>query len=211
MKKSRITPWSYRKGSTLLHRLPAGFKLAFLLVLSLVTFLPGYYFLLGVAFILTLLSFIAGIGPGALLRGSGPLLCVVLGVFLFRGLEINPPGINIAGLKETIIFCVRIGTAFGAGSLFFSVTTPGEIRKSLSRLESFLHIERLKLSLSISLMLGFLKGFFEIWEELGLAWKSRGGKNNLSRLLILVPLAVERMMNRAAETAAAMESRGMGE
>ena len=208
----KITPWSYRKGSSPIHRLSAGIKLTFLLSLSLLSFFPGTEFhtltLLGIiALILILLSFASGIGPAALLRGSGPLFFIILGVFLFQGVELSPPKIKLDGLRETIIFCARIGTAFCAGTLLFSVTTTGEIRKSLSRAEAFLHLENLKLSLYISLMLGFLPRFFEIWEDLSLAWKSRGGKRNLLSLVILIPLLVEKMMMRAAETATAMESR----
>ena len=213
MAVAKATPWSYRKGATLLHRLPAGFKLAFLLLLSLAAFFPGpearSLAVLGIiALILIILSFVAGIGPAALLRGSGPLLFLVLAVFLFQGIEISPFGFNFDALGESLIFCVRIGAAFAAGSLLFAVTTSGEIRKSLSRLEAALRLKKLKLGLSISLMLGFLPRFFEIWEDCNLAWKSRGGKKNLSRLAVLVPLVVERMMAKAAETALALESRG---
>ena len=210
---NRFTPWSYRKGSTPLHKLPAGFKLVFLLLLSLAALLVGtgtygLVVLSAIILILILLSFIAGIGPPALLRGSGPLFFIVLSVFVIQAVNFFPPGINFDGLKETIVFCFRIGAAFAAGTLLFSVTTGGEIRKSLARAEAFLHLEKLKLSLGISLMLAFLPRFFEVWEELNLAWKSRAGKNNLSRLARLVPLAIERMMVKAAETANAMEARG---
>ena len=213
--KSKYTPWSYRKGSSKIHRLPTGVKLTFLLSLSLLSFFPGTELftlsLLGIiAFILILLSFAAGIGPAALLRGSGPLFFIIMGVFLFQGVELSPSGIKLDGLRETLIFCARIGIAFSAGTLLFSVTTIGEIRKSLSKAEVFLHLEKLNLGLYISLMLGFLPRFFEIWEGLSLAWKSRGGKRNLSCLVILVPLLVERMMIKAAETATAMESKGAG-
>jgi biotin transport system permease protein len=209
----RKTPWSYRKGTSPLHRLPAGFKLAFLLLLSLAAFFPGpelmsIMLLSGIALVLVILSFAAGLCPQELLRGSGPLLFVVLAVFLFQGVEVSPLGFNSEGFVEAFIFCARIGAAFAAGTLFFAVTTAGEIRKSLSRLEAFPPLAKLKLGLSISLMLGFLPRFFEIWEDLKLAWESRGGKKNLSRLAVLVPLAVERMMVKAADTASAMESRG---
>jgi phospholipase A1 len=58
-------------------------------------------------------------------------------------------------------------------------------------------------------MLGFLPQFFEVWEDLCLAWKGRAGKKNLSLIVTLVPLAVEKMMRKAAETAAALEARGL--
>ena len=210
---SSFTPWSYRKGSSLLHRTPAGAKLIFLLALSLAPFIPWtgiFVFVIPgiIAIFLITLSIIAGFSPDMLLRGSGPLFIVVIGVFIFQALEFSPLGLNLQGLMESIIFCARLGLAFAAGALLFAVTTPGEIRKSLSKAENALHLEKLNLSLSISLMLGFLPRFFEVWENLNLAWKSRGGKNTPRRITVLVPLAVERMMVKAAETAEAMEARG---
>ncbi|MCL2381643.1 MAG: energy-coupling factor transporter transmembrane protein EcfT [Treponema sp.] len=213
MKTDRPDPWSYRKGATLLHRLPAGLKLSFLLLLSLAAFFPGdearsVTVLAAITLALVLLSFAAGIGPRALLRGSGPLVLFIAAIALVRGVELSPVGFNTEGLRESGIFAIRICAAFAAGSLLFAVTTPGELRKSLSRVESALRMEKLKLGMGISLMLGFLPRFFETWEDATLAWKSRGGKKNLSRLVILIPLAVEKMMLKAAETAQAMECRG---
>ena len=213
-KKSKATPWSYRKGASLLHRLPAGLKLIFLLLYSLAVFFPGptlvsFALICVIAFSLIFLSFISRIGPISLLRGSAPLFYIVLGTFFIQGIRFSPPGFNLEGIGESIIYCGRLGVVFAAGTLFFAVTTTGEIKKSLSHLESALHLEHLKLGLSISLMLGFLPRFFELWEDVNLAWKSRGGKKNLSCLASLVPLAVERIMIKAAETAAAMEARGV--
>ena len=203
------TPWAYRKGSSPLHRLPADAKLIFLLALSIAAFFPNLIILSGIALILVTLSFVAGIGPFALLRGSAPLLFIVLAVMFFQGLDFFPLRINHEGFGRGVVFCLRIGAAFAAGSLLFTVTTTGEIRKSLSRLENALHLEKLKFSLSISLMLGFLPEFFEIWEDINLAWKSRGGKKSIRRLAIIIPLALEKMMVKAAEKAQAMESRGI--
>jgi biotin transport system permease protein len=212
MRKSAVTPWSYRKGFSPLHRLPAGFKLIFMLLLSFAAFFPGpqvlsVIILVSIVFILAALSFAAGIGPQALLRGSSPLFFIILAVFIFKGIEVSPLGFRVDELETAIIFCARIGMAFAAGSLFFSVTTSGDIKKSLSHLEVFLHLEKLRLSLSISLMLKFLPCFFESWEDLSLAWESRGGKKNLHRLAFQVSLTIEKMIEKAAETATAMEAR----
>ena len=214
VKKSKPLPWSYKKGSSLIHKLPAGAKLIFLLLLSLAAFFPGteaisLAIIAGIALIIISLSLIAGISPHLLLRGSAPLLLVVLAVFLVQAFEFSPLGINFEGLIESVIFCARIGTAFAAGALLFSVTTSGEIRKSISRLETILKIRKIKLSLSISLMLGFIPMLFQIWEDLNLAWKSRGGRKNLARIITLIPLLIERMMVKAADTTTAMESRGI--
>lgn len=210
----RTTPWSYQKGSTLLHRLPAGFKLVFLLALSFAAFIPGadtrvIILHLFIALLIFLLALTAKISPAALLRGSGPLFFIVLAVFLFSSLEISPPGFNSERIMGSLIFLLRIGTAFASGSLLFAVTTTFEIRKSLRRAEAFLHLEKINISLHLSLMLGFLKSFFEVWEDLNLAWKSRGGEKTFSLITTLIPLAIERMMRKAARTAEALEARGV--
>jgi energy-coupling factor transporter transmembrane protein EcfT len=84
----------------------------------------------------------------------------------------------------------------------------GEIKKSLAKLEAILHLKRLRLSLGLSLMLGFLPRFFEVWEDAELAWESRAGKKGLRFFIVIIPLVIEGLMNTAAETAAALESRG---
>ena len=65
-------------------------------------------------------------------------------------------------------------------------------------------------SLGISLMLGFIPRFFELWETTNLACDARVCKRGPRRLLILVPLVTERMMEAAADTALALEARGLG-
>jgi biotin transport system permease protein len=216
------SPWAYRKGNSLLHRLPGGVKLAALLCLSLGVFFSVLTVFPALVFILILLSLLGGIRPWELLRGSPPLLLFVLFIFLFKAVELNPRftgvtsvtsitsviSVNAEGLTEGLVFGLRIAFSFAAAALFFAVTTVGEIKKSLSRLESLLHLEGLKISLAVSLMLMFLSRFFETWEDAEAAWKSRGGGKGFRKLRVLVPLAMEKMLRLAAETSAAMESRG---
>ena len=213
-KDKNYTPMAYRKGNTLLHRFPAGFKLIFLLLLSLAAFFPGsdlgnFLVLEVITLIMVLLSFIARIGPLSLLKGSGPLLSIVIAALLIRGIEVSPLAFSIVGFRHALIFCIRIALAFSIGSLFFAVTTVGEVRKSISRGEAALGIEKAALSLHFSLMLGFLPAIFEIWEELSLAYKSRSGRRGVSLLYFILPKLIERMIKRAGDTALAMEARGV--
>jgi energy-coupling factor transporter transmembrane protein EcfT len=220
------TPWAYRKGNSPLHRLPGGVKLAGLLGLSLGAFFPGLVALPVLALLLAVLSLAGGMRPWELLRGSRPLLLFVVAIFLFQALELNlqaeagagvetgaePPhllSVNPEGLKEGLVFALRIAFSFAAGALFFALTTLGEIKKSLARLESFFHLEDLRISLLISLMLMFLPRFFEQWEEAERAWRSRGGGRGFRKLRVLMPLVIAKMLTLAAETSRALESRGV--
>jgi energy-coupling factor transporter transmembrane protein EcfT len=175
------------------------------------------------ALLLAALSLAGRMRPWELLRGSRPLLLFVALIFLFQALELNlragvgleagtetplPLSVNREGLKEGFVFALRIAFSFAAGALFFAVTTLGEIKKSIARLESFFHVKDLRISLLVSLMLMFLPRFFEQWEEAERAWRSRGGGRGFRKLKVLIPLVIAKMLELAAETSRALESRG---
>jgi energy-coupling factor transporter transmembrane protein EcfT len=61
--------------------------------------------------------------------------------------------------------------------------------------------------LALGLMLGFLPRFFAEWEALQTASRARAGRKGVSEIKRLVPLVVSRMMDRALETAIALEAR----
>ena len=208
----KFTPWSYRKipgkKKSLLQRVNAIYKLLFLLILSVTSFYPNIFVLYGIFLLIIILSIIGEIKPWELLRGSKPLFILILGLILFQRIEFDPLGITLIGWEESLFYCLRIAAAFSLGSLFFSVTTSMEIRKAISSIEKFFNMEKLNINLGISLMLSFLPRFFSLWEELNLAWRSRGGKNGFKKMKVLIPLIIERMMYHAAETALAMEARG---
>jgi biotin transport system permease protein len=126
------------------------------------------------------------------------------------------------GFTAGLFFGAGLVLSFAVGALFFSVTTMTELRRSLDalpaaprRLFSRLTGSRLKppeagwsrLGLGISLMLGFLPRFFEIWEEARAAYQARGGGK--AGHFRLIPLVTVRMVELAAETALALESRSL--
>jgi biotin transport system permease protein len=128
--------------------------------------------------------------------------------------------INARAPVAGLIIVLRIFVPFAAAALLFAVTTMRELRLSLGALEI-----RLKnlfsagcaqprniafFSLGISLMLGFIPRFFEMWETANLACDARVCGRGPRRLLLLVPLVPERMMEAAADTALALEARGLG-
>jgi biotin transport system permease protein len=206
--KQRQIPFRYRAGKTVLHRAPAGLKLLAVMALSTVAYVSLYGLAAAIALILAA-SIIARIPPWELLKGSLMLGVISLCVML---LNVRTP---VTGL----ITALRIFVPFAAAALLFTVTTMRELRLSLGALEI-----RLKnlftgraspqrfafFSLGISLMLGFIPRFFELWETTNLACDARVCKRGPRRLLLLVPLVTERMMEAAADTALALEARGLG-
>jgi biotin transport system permease protein len=219
-----MIPFAYRSGRSPLHRCPGGLKLLGLLALSLGAFssIPG---LAAAAIVVIAGALIAGIRPKELLRGSGPVFFLAAFVILLRTLRFGGPGLGLSlegfwgGLHQGLCFIL----SFAAGALLFSVTTMRELRDSLGRWEEaaanwffglpcFSRKKRRPrgiFSLGLSLMLGFLPRFFEIWESANLAFTARAGKKGLRRLIVLIPLTIERMMEMAGETAEALDSRGL--
>ncbi|MCL2600911.1 MAG: hypothetical protein FWD88_06995, partial [Treponema sp.] len=227
--------FSYRPGRSVFHRFPAGLKLLGLFAFSAVAFASVH----GTAFaalLLVALCIAARIPPGGLLKGSRPLMVMALVIVLVKTVEPGNPGVavpgtaalgfalrvpavNAAGFLAGLAIVFRILVIFAAAAFLFAVTTMRELRLSIAALET-----RLKtvfcagrkrqdiafFSLGISLMLGFIPRFFEMWETANLACRGRSCRPGLRWLLLLIPLVTERMMEAAAETVLALEARGLG-
>ncbi|MDR2068346.1 MAG: hypothetical protein LBP71_00570 [Spirochaetaceae bacterium] len=223
-------PYAYCPGSSLLHRLPAGIKLLLFLSLSFSVFFFGLPGLCGGGLLLFSGALSAGIKPWELFRGVRYLLIMTLLVLAFRSWTLFPLRFNVPGFIAGSRFAVTILVSFAAASLLFKVTTMTEFRESIRRAEGILgypllallkplrqdwagrlryRLERPRLSLGIALLLGFLPQFFEIWETASKAYTARAGKTGMSRIIALIPVVSEGMMERAGETARALEARGL--
>jgi len=217
-----FTPFSYRAGKTVLHRLPAGLKLLSVIAVSAAAFSTIYGLAISIA-VLLIVSSAARIAPWVLLKGSRPLVVLACLIIILKTVRLETPMADIHGLIEGLGVSLRILVTFTAAALLFTVTTIRELRLSLASLE--LTLKRLffrlpahpgsaapstaYFSLGLSLMLGFIPRFFELWEISSLACEARSCRRGLRRMFILVPLVTERMMEAAAETAQALVARGL--
>lgn len=202
-----VSPCAYKAGDSFLHRLPAGLKLAGLLAVSFAVFIFPPFGLAFSLIIIALVSFLAKITPLTLFRGCRFLLFMALTVVFFRSIEWNPLSLTLSGFREGLYFALGLITAFAGCALFFSATTMGEVRDALESFFRFIPALS-RAGLGISLLLGFLPRFFEIWEGAETAYRARGGKNGVKKLVFMTALTVERMIEVAVETAAALEMRG---
>jgi len=212
-----LSPWAYRKGDTPLHRLPPALKLILLLLLSSGVFISPLWMIPGGLCILTG-AFLGGLKPWDLLRGSRGIALLALLVLLFHSLgSPREPGtwrllpflgIRREGFLSGLLFGVRMFLSFAIGTLFFTFTTLGEIRRTLGALENRFFPGKIRIALGFSLMLMFIPRFFELWDASNLAWEARGGGKGPARLRVLIPLVTERMIEAAGETAEALEARG---
>ena len=213
-------------GKTVLHRMPAGLKLIFVIIISAFAFASLYGLAASILLVLAA-SAVARVPPHSLLKGSKPLVVLSLCIILLRSIRLEGEGIAAFGLHipfisregflEGLFAAPGLFVPFSAAALLFRVTTMRELRLSLALVEKrvirFFSPRREHtpiFSLGISLMLGFIPRFFEMWDDANLACDSRSCKRGLRRLFLLIPLVTERMMEASANTALALEARAFG-
>ncbi|MDR2796553.1 MAG: energy-coupling factor transporter transmembrane protein EcfT [Spirochaetaceae bacterium] len=226
------TPFSYKAAGTPLHHMNAGLKLLCLFVFSATAFYsnPACSVVLSAA--LAAAAFTARLNPASLLRGSRPI--VILGVFVVLGrtFDFSPPFFSWDGFLSGLLFVWSMLLSFCGGALLFAVTTVTELREAVCAAERVLlkpaaallknakspRLRNLRAAalyprtaLALSLMMGFIPRFFAEWEALQSAYRARAGNRGIIEIKSLVPLAVNRMIDRAAETAAALEARSGGQ
>jgi biotin transport system permease protein len=193
LKLGRSIPFAYRPGKTILHRAPAVLKLLCVMSFSTAACF-SLYGLAAAALLILAASIAARIPPWQLLKGSLPLALLSLCVM----------ALNWQYPIQGLLIILRIFIPFVAAALLFAVTSMRELRLSLQKLTHTATIP-----LGITLMLGFIPRFFDLWESANLACDARSCKKGLRRLCMLVPLVTERMMETAADTAFAMEARSL--
>jgi len=216
--------------------MPAGLKLIFVIIISAFAFASVYGLIASILLIL-IASALVRIKPHKLLKGSKPLVILSLCIILLKTIRLEGEGITTPeliifniyipdlhipfisgkGFIEGLLAAPGLFVPFAAAALLFSVTTMRELRLSLALVEKgvirfFLpHRKHTPFfSLGISLMLGFIPRFFEMWDDANLACESRSCKRGPRRIFLLLPLVTERMMEDSANTALALETRAFG-
>ncbi len=191
------------EGDSILHRLPAGVKLATLAVISLVLFkidIPG---LLAVAAL-------AGLVGHALLRISAakiwqrmrPFALIVVVVALFTAV--------FSGTTEGLTAFFRLAALALFASLVTATTTTGDfidvITKAAMPLERLGLLRAQDVGLSIGLVIRFVPEILSRYEIIRDAHYARGLKPR--PLSIIVPLIITTLRS-ADEIAAAIDARGI--
>jgi len=202
----RNTVFKYKTIKGPLHKVPAIIKLLLLLPLSLFCmYLPPFLLGTGIIFCV-ILSFIFGFSLQEQLTDIKPafyyaILMYILSVFSiftgnFRSLTYNELYTVFIPRYEYLCIILRLALIVQISALVFRTTSALEIRKA-ARLEI------------ISIFLCFIPEIFKIWSSVNLAWKARGGKNNLLKIKTVVFVIISLCFEKAALKAKALEARSV--
>ena len=192
----------YIRRDSLVHALPAGWKLSLLLVVGVLILLTDTPLVLGGGLVLALAGFpLARLPLPEIFRQARPLL-IVLAIFfaahaLFTSIE--------TGTVLTLRFAIMI-----AGGLLLTLTTRvsdlmAVLERGLGPLAP-LGLNPEKTSLVFAMTIRFIPVLAETWETVRAAQQARGMDRN--PLALLIPMTVL-TLRRAEQISDAIEARGV--
>ena len=231
------TAFSYKQGSSFLHRCPAWVKILLLPLISLsVFYLPPHcavclialqtlvsFFLhftlreqardLKVVFYYAVfLIFVKIIGNLAASISTGSLEAFELAVFPQTILTF------LISEKETWLLLLKLFCIMQTASLIFKTSTSLQIREGLEVMElavrRSLHLKPLvdgrpntPVAQAVSLFICFIPQVSKNWQQAERAWKARGGRKSLRMFAVLLPVFFSVGMKQAYNSARAISAR----
>lgn len=231
------TAFSYKQGSSFLHRCPAWVKILLLPLISLSIFYLPPYFALALIALQTLVSFLLHftvreqtrdlkavfyyavflilvkiIGSLAAAISDGTLSAFELAAF---------PQTVLAFLiseKETWLLLLKLFCIIQTASLIFKTSTSLQIREGLEAMElavrKCFHFKPLvdgrpnaPVAQAVSLFICFIPQVSKNWQQAERAWKARGGKKSPHMFIVLLPVFFSVGMKQAYNSARAISAR----
>lgn len=208
----KTTAFSYKQGSSFLHKCPALIKIIFIPLLSILIFKLPPFFALSVFTIQLILAFYLKFTIREQLSNLRAVLYYA--IFLIAAKFIGQLAAakslphDFTSLqtffqseKETWALLFRLLCLMQSASLLFKTSTTLQIRESLTAL----HLP--VLSELLSLFICFIPQVSKNWQQAERAWLARGGRKNLRMFIVLLPVFFSVSMKDAYNTARALTIR----
>jgi biotin transport system permease protein/energy-coupling factor transport system permease protein len=237
--KERALVFQYRKGGSVLHRIPALPKLALVLSSAVILmFLPFYALCWGIP-AAAILAFLCGFSLREQFADIKPVLfytAFLYSINIFSHLPsvsfTVPAGAFGPELRRTLaalfypdleyrLYILRLLLVMQLSALFFRTTTSIEMKGAIRALEASIRrgIKKLpfmknispqaKFGASLALTISFIPELFGLWERLNRAYKARGGKGGLKKIRVLLIALFSLSFSYAEKKARALASRNI--
>jgi energy-coupling factor transporter transmembrane protein EcfT len=216
---AELTVFSFKPGSSLLHRLDVRFKIVFLILISLSSLSGGFAGLGILTGLLITLVFHSRLPIKSGLKELRFFLFLLLLILVTRMvvtpgaalIEINSFAITRPGLVSGLIICWRLTTVVLIGFLFVFTTPPSEIKAAVQWfLKPFGFVPGKRIATMMGLIARFVPVILSQANETLEAQRARcadNRRNPLNRLIRLgIPL-IRRTFAQADKLAVAMEAR----
>lgn len=225
-----FTVFSYKPGSTILHRLPSWIKILFIPAFNIALFMLDWkvaaFFIPFQAVIFLALGFT----PKEQFMDLKPVIwyavfLYIMNVFmqfygLWNSVSLTPlefakrAVLNAITDTDTAFFCIKFCACVQSCSLMFKTSTSIEIRTGIENIEiavrhciPFVKKEPV-FALAVSMLINFIPAVFKIWYQLKRAWISRGGKQSPLMVMTLIPQLFSVGLKYSFDTTKALINRG---
>lgn len=215
----KITFFSYKKGNSFLHKIPAWQKILFIPVLNVLIFCLPIYFTFGFILFQIVLAFAFKFTLREQYSDLKFVLYYALILILLDLISFFSLGnFDIADFfswnrhRESIYSLSKIFCVMQSASLFFKTSTSLELRDGIEKIETairkFFHLKnKNRFTNGIFMFLNFIPMIAKIWEQNILVWRARGGKKGIRMYLKLLPILFSVGMKKAYNVARAISIR----
>lgn len=181
--------FSYRAGTSRIHRLPSILKIFFLFALPIVIFMLPLKYISVLSLICIALSLYAGFSILQQLRDIRPILwyCFFLLCLHIFSLVILQKSNGTA----LIILIAKLLCSMQFTSLFFKTTTALSLQEALEKILPY------RIAMTFSLFITFIPLLFAVWFKIERSWKARGGKNGVAKIFALLPVFLSAALYKA--------------
>ena len=202
--------FSYSRKQSLIHRTPAWVKLLVLLATPFTVYLTPLYICVSLMALFLVLAIVSEMGMERFFRDLRPiawycLMIIAIDVLSYLLFDRNRDVITYTSIQMIL----RLLCAMEATSVFFRTTSTYEISCTLQSIEkamTFGH-SRLVVSSVLSLFLSFLPRIFRTWSDIDNAYRSRGGKKGITKIVRLLPVLITISIKKASTTYMALQNR----
>ena len=231
------TAFSYKQGSSFLHRCPAWVKILLLPFISLSVFYLPPYFALALISLQTLVSFLLHFTLREQARDLKAVFYYAVFLIFVKIIGNLASAISAASLaafelaafpqtllsfliseKETWLLLLKLFCIIQTASLIFKTSTSLQIREGLEIMElavrRSLHLKPVvdgrpnaPVAQAVSLFICFIPQVSKNWQQAECAWKARGGRKTLRMFIVLLPVFFSVGMKQAYNSARAISAR----
>ena len=201
IESSSQTAFSYKAGTSIIHRCPAWIKILLLPVLSVVFFkLPVTACAVFLAAIL-LLQLVLKFTLREIFSDVKLVLYYAIILIIFRGKELIPMLLSLLCMLQL-------------ASLIFRTSSSLQLREGFETIEltirKVLHLKPVApVANALALFTSFIPLVAKNWSQCKRAWKARGGKNSIKMYVVLLPVFFSVGMKQAWSTARAVSARAL--
>ena len=228
--KEKAIIFRYRKGNSILHRIPALIKLFVVVVLAInIMFLPLYAVCAGIV-LLVIPALLCGFSVREQFTDIKPALFYAFFLYLISvftrlfstGFTAVSPGDFMKILHpnyEYGLYILRRLLVMQLSGLLFRTTTSIEIKEAICGVEIFIRTAlrtlpfaknislAARIGTSAALMINFIPALFELWEKLNRAYRARGGAGGLKQFRVLLVALIALSFHYAEKKSRALMAR----